>query len=325
MARFRALDEVQIVQSHKNHPFHNIYGAVEGDMVYINMEAIDHLKKGMTTQRDMYLVVDISGSMEQYYKRKGFFSNKPSEIETLISTIVDSVAPYDDDGIDVLFFGSFMVYRANISSASEVPNAVERAMRSRGAFSSTMPIDSFKAITAQMEEKHRPATVFFLTDGAMDDDGDALRNYYKNVLHTKWKTRDWFYCYSIEFGDSAEGALNVLDGLFPPEQGPEDLFDLENVDNLSKITEVLRQVGAMSAIGSNDELVATVSNGCVIDMVNADLISGGQQSIAGSINQVMSFRVRANQPFELSIRMAGYEEMKLVCTPKGFDVDIRVA
>ncbi len=324
MARFKAASDVQLVQGNAAHPFHNIYGCAEGDMVYINMEAVAKLTKNMTTQRDMYLIVDMSGSMQYYYKPSGFFTRKPSDMEKMLTNIIEHIAQFDDDGVDVLFFSQRLVHWANIASAGEVPRALQTAMDKFGAFGTTNPMEAFQAVVDQMRQKKRAATVFFLTDGELDDQGKSLSKFYREVLHEEFKTRDQFYCYAIEFGDDAEGALSALDGQYQPEQGPEDLFDMESADNLHEITQVLRQVGSMSAVGSSDQVTVTVDQNHVIDMINTDLIEGGTKSATGEMNQVMSFRVRAKDAFTLTLSVQGYDDMVIRCVPQGVDVAITV-
>lgn len=321
MARFKAVEnnaqtqQLNQLSQTNNYPFKNFYSCVEGDMVYVNMESVENLTKGMTTLRDMGIIIDISGSMDRYYRSKA--------VHEMCRKIVEAVASYDDDGIDLLFFANGLVYNQTVRNVGEVDDAIKKASKARGAFGSTMPTKAFKEFTQQLKRKNRAGTVLFLTDGAMDDDGKELLNFYQNHLHTEFKTRDSFYCYAIEFGPGANGALDVLDGLYKPDQGPEDLFDLDSSDDLDKIANVLSQVGAMSAIGSNVEVSASVDSG-VIDMVNADLIEGGMTSIQGAINKMMSFRVRTRSPFVLSLQIQGYNPMRLRITPNGLNADIQV-
>lgn len=371
MARFKAVDQSTVQQKTSgNHPFKNVYGCVEGDMVYVNMEVVDGLQRGMTTQRDMYVVVDMSGSMlgpfgklftfikepsffeMSKYKslgwvtdtvsdgrkyrswsrealveleKKGYVSFHKNEVKEMLLTIIDSIAPFDDDGVDVYFFSDDIVHSGCVSNAAEIDRLIKEAIDKPTSFRGTMPISCFKRIGDQIKAKRRPGTVFFLTDGVMDDGGRALRDYYKNVLHTEFKTRDMFYCYSIEYGKEAEGCLDVLDGLFAPEQGPEDLFDVESSDNLEKISNVLKQVGGMSAIGSDEPVDASVTGGnAKIDMVNADLIEGGMTTVSGPLNQVMSFRIRSGQPFALELKVKGYDTMKINVTPGQYDAKIDI-
>lgn len=320
MARFKPTSEIQNVVSlnkqaeTKNYPFKNVYAAVEADMVYVNMEAVDGLSSRMVTLRDIALIIDISGSMNPYYKN--------GQVESLVRQIVDTLAYFDDDGIDLYFFANGLVYETNVANAAGVRQAITEALQAEGAYGTTMPTEAFKVFCEQILRKNRAGTVLFLTDGAMDDGGRELKNFYQNYLHTKFRTRDNFYCYAIEFGKGAYGALDVLDGLFAPEQGPEDLFDLDSADDLTKIAEVLAQVGGMSAIGSDDPVQASVNPGAVIDMVNSDLIEGGVPAIQGAMNKVMSFRVRSNAPFTLTVEVAGYQPMQLKVTPKGVEADI---
>jgi hypothetical protein len=324
MARFKPQSEIaesastiQINQQveMKNYPFKNLYGCVEADMVYVNMESIEGLVKGMVSLRDLGLLIDLSGSMQPYIKN--------GSVERMILQIVDQLASFDDDGIDLMFFANGLVYRQSVRNASEVRQALAQALQTEGAYGTTMPTQAFKSFCEQLKQKRRAGTVLFLTDGAMDDGGRELKSYYMNELHTQFKTRDNFYCYCIEFGRMAFGALNVLDGLFAPEQGPEDLFDLDSAENLDKISEVLAQVGGMSAVGSDVVISASVDNG-KIDMVNADLIEGGMTSIQGAINKVMSFRVRSTSPFILSLEIGGYSPMRVKVTPQGLDAVIEV-
>lgn len=322
MSRFKPInDDAANVRNNqtvatKNYPFKDIYACAEGDMVYVNMSSVDNLTAGMTTLRDVALIVDISGSMQAYYK--------DGSVEMLCRQIVDTLASFDDDGIDLLFFSNGLVHTENVANASEVRRAISNALAAKGAYETTMPTGAFKHFCEQILKKNRAGTVLFLTDGMMDDGGRELVNFYKNYLHTQFVTRDNFYCYSIEFGRNAYGALNVLDGLFEPEQGPEDLFDLDSASNLTNIANVLAQVGGMSAIGSDVLLVASVDN-ANIDMVNSDLIdNGGMRSINGPINKVMSFRVRSRSTFTLKIEVAGYSPMLVRVTPNGIDADIQI-
>ena len=323
MARFAPRNEVTQAQvastavATKRFPFQNVYGCAEGDMIYINMEAVDALRNGMTCVRDIALIVDISGSMKPYYVS--------GDVTSMISTIVDSLAWADDDGLDVYFFANGLVFETNIKDANGVKEAVDKALLANGAMGSTMPTPAFDKFTKQCMAKKRAGTVLFLTDGMMDDAGKELQDFYRNVLHTQFKTRDQFYCYAIEFGRSAFGALNKLDGLYAPEQGPEDLFDLDSADHLGHIAEVLQQVGGMSAVGSETVSVdASVDADAKIDMVNTDLIEGGMSSISGLINQVMSFRVRAKGPFTMQIKISGYDDMVMKVTPSGVDVKVEM-
>lgn len=320
MARFKPASEVQaapeaakmnqeVVQ--KNYPFKNIYACAEGDMVYVNMDAVDGLTQGMVSLRDLGLIVDLSGSMQPYFQS--------GQVEKLILQVVDALAAFDDDGIDLLFFANGLVYRQTVKNASEVRDAVANALQAPGAYGTTMPTAAFKAFCEQLKQKKRDGTVLFLTDGAMDDGGKELQAFYQNYLHSEFVTRDKFYCYAIEFGRNAFGALDKLDGLYAPEQGPEDLFDLDSAEDLTKISEVLAQVGGMSAVGSNVALKVSVDGDKKIDMVNSDLIEGGMTQVEGAINKVMSFRVRATSPFVLSVEVPGYGPMKVQVTPQGLD------
>ena len=319
MARFKPMTEVQNSQTNislskavstgARYPFKNLYACTEGDMIYINMEAEQGLAAGMTTLKDIALIIDISGSMRRYYSN--------GEVEKLCTQVVDTVSSFDDDGVDLLFFANGLVYHECVANASGVASALRNAQSAAGAFGSTMPTKAFRTFCEQIKSKNRAGTVLFLTDGTMDDAGRELKDFYANYLHREFQTRDNFYCYAIEFGMSASGSLDVLDGMFAPEQGPEDLFDLESADNLDKITDVLTQVCGMSAVGSNVMLNASVDAPSKIDMVNADLIEGGMQTISGPINKVMSFRVRANSPFKMTIDVQGYTPMVLNVTPKG--------
>lgn len=325
MARFKPINEVEsnsnsirlnkkVEQS--NLPFRNVYATVEADMVYVNMEAVKGLEKGMECLRDIALLIDLSGSMLPYYRN--------GEVEDLARQIVDTLASFDDDGIDLLFFSNGLVYETNVANASEVPKAIETALQQRGAYGTTMPTEAFKEFCQQIKRKNRAGTVLFLTDGAMDDGGRELKSFYATYLHREFQTRDNFYCYAIEFGKGAFGALEVLDGLFEPEQGPEDLFDMESAENLSQIAGVLSQVAGMSAIGSDVMMKANVDGGCRIDMVNADFIEGGVPEIEGPINKNMSIRVRANRSFVLTLQIAGYSPMKIRVTPKGIEADVDI-
>jgi hypothetical protein len=321
MSRFLSVSEAknintinQIVET-KNYPFKNLYGCVEADMVYVNMEAIESLVKGMVTLRDIGIIIDISGSMKPYFKDRS--------VELLCKQIVDTLASFDDDGVDLLFFGKGLVYKTTVKNAGEVSTAINNAINSKGAYSSTMPTGAFREFCNQLKQKGRAGTVLYLTDGGMDDKGAELLRFYKDVLHEQFKTRDNFYCYAIEFGKGAKGALDVLDGLYKPDQGPEDLFDLDSAENLEKIGDVLSQVGGMSAIGSDVMLTASVDNG-KIDMVNSDLIEGGMQSIQGPINKMMSFRVRTKSPFHLKLQINGFQSMTVRVTPNGFNADIEI-
>lgn len=324
MARFKPVDQkvfnldVNKKAATKNVPFTNLYACAEGNMVYINMDSVASLTAGMKTLRDIALIVDISGSMSRYYKN--------GEVLDMIKMLVDTVSPFDDDGIDLLFFADGLIYNTTVSNAREVENAVKSALKSKGAYGTTLPTEAFEVFASQLKKKSRAGTVLFITDGVMDDNGRSLKDYYANELHTKFKTRDNFYCYAIEFGKSASGALDVLDGLYKPDQGPEDLFDLDSADNLDHIASVLSQVSAMSAVGSDVEVTATVDNNAKIDMVNSDLINGGMTTITGPINKIMSFRVLADSPFNLKLSMVGYDDMniKVVPVPNSPDVDLDI-
>lgn len=327
MARFKPVSEVQATPvneqlkqeaatSAKNYPFKNLYGCAEGEFVYVNMEAVEGLTSGMKTLRDIALIVDISGSMNAHYKN--------GSVTTLIKQIVDTVGAYDDDGIDLMFFAKGLVYSCSVGSESQVDQEVQNALSAKGAYGTTMPTPAFEEFCKQLKSKGRAGTVLFLTDGAMDDMGASLKAFYQNVLHTQFKTRDNFYCYAVEFGSSAFGALDVLDGLYAPEQGPEDLFDLESADRLDKITEVLTQVCGMSAVGSDVEVKASTSDGVKIDMVNADLIEGGMEVIEGAINKVMSFRMLSEKPFTLTVAIKGYDPMTIEVIPSGIDVELKI-
>ncbi len=317
MARFKPVEELttqEISLMKKNYPFANVYGCAEGNFVYVNMEAVPNLTKGMTTLKDIAFIVDISGSMSHWYK--------DGSVEKMLIKLVDTVSQYDDDGIDLLFFANGLVLHETIANASKVSDVMNKVQNTPGAFGSTMPTKAFKKFTDQLKSKNRSGLVLFLTDGAMDDGGAELKSFYKDVLHTQFKDRDHFYCYAVEFGKSANGALNVLDGMYSPEQGPEDLFDLDSADKLDNITQVLRQVAGMSAIGSNVMLSATVNSPAKIDMVNADLIPNGMDKIDGPINKLMSFRILSDKPFELKIKVPSYDEMILKITPSGVNVKI---
>lgn len=328
MARFKPASEIQNnqinqevqkqeIQQQKRYPFKNLYGCAEGNMVYVNMEAVDTMNQHMTTLRDIALIIDISGSMSKYYK--------DGSVERMCRTIVDTLASFDDDGIDLMFFANGLVHRSIVRNAQEVKAAIDQALVSKGAFGSTMPTEAFKTFCEQIKQKGRAGTVLFLTDGAMDDGGRELKRFYTDYLHTQFKTRDNFYCYAIEFGHMASGALDVLDGLYKPEQGPEDLFDLDSSDNLDKIVEVLTQVAGMSAVGSdNITITASVDNGAKIDMVNADLIEGGMDTIQGGINKIMSFRLLTDKECTLRISVQGYDPMVIKVIPKGIDVDLQL-
>lgn len=317
MARFKPMTDVaqsqtnislnKAVSTGTKYPFQNLYACAEGDMIYINMEAVAGLAAGMTTLKDIALIIDISGSMRRYYSN--------GEVQKLCTQVVDTVSSFDDDGVDLLFFANGLVYSECVANANAVANAIRNAQAAAGAFGSTMPTKAFRQFCEQIKRKGRSGTVLFLTDGTMDDGGRELKTFYADYLHREFQTRDNFYCYAIEFGRSASGSLDVLDGMFAPEQGPEDLFDLESADNLDKITDVLTQVCGMSAVGSDVMLKASVNDNFKIDMVNADLIEGGMQTISGPINKVMSFRVRANAPFTMNIEVQGYTPMVLTVTP----------
>lgn len=300
----------------KKVPFTNVYASVEEDMVYVNMEAIQNLTAQMECLRDIALIIDISGSMHPYYAN--------GEVEMLTTQIVDSLASFDDDGIDLLFFSNGLVYSTTVANAGEVSQAVKTALQTKGRYSTTMPTRAFKHFCDQIKKKNRAGTVLFLTDGVMDDGGRELKAFYQNVLHTEFKTRDNFYCYAIEFGRNAFGALNILDGLYEPEQGPEDLFDMESSSNLVAIADVLSQVAGMNAIGSDASMKASVEGGALLDMVNADYIEGGTTEVEGPINQIMSFRVRGRSPFVLTLNMNGYDPMKIKVTPRGVEADIDI-
>lgn len=301
----------------KKFPFKNVYGTVVDNDLFINMEAADEIKSIMRTLRDIGLIIDISGSMRSHYSSMA--------VQRLCTQIVEALAYADDDGIDLYFFANGLVYSTTVSNASEVEKAIQIAMLSKGAFGTTMPIKAFEKFCNQIKEKQRAGTVLFITDGSMDDGGSALKKFYKNILHTEFKTRDHFYCYAIEFGSGANGALNVLDGLYAPEQGAEDLFDLEHADNIEHIAEVLRQVGGMSAVASSLTMKGSFDNGAYTDMINTTLIPDGYSYFNAYIFQIMSIRVKANSPFNLTISVPGYEQMivKVVGT-QGSDVLIEL-
>lgn len=327
----------EINLSKGNYPFKNVYATKEGEYIYLNMEADEKLSNRMTTKKDMYVVVDISGSMRRYYEEKvitkvseieptGFMGKikksigiptykkeiirtEKSEISMLLTRIIDSISPFDDDGVDVFFFSTDLINSGCISSAEEVDELINDSMKMQGAFCTTNPIQCFKAITNQIKEKKRGGVVFFLTDGIMDDSGVSLKNYYKDVLHRELTTRDNFYCYAIEFGNDASGALDMLNGLYAPEGGPEDLFDKENINSLFEISEVLVQVGGMSAIGGEDKMSISVTEG-MIDTINTDLINPAI-SANPYISKIMSFRIKANNNFSANIRVSNYDTMKI--------------
>lgn len=323
MARFKPASEVTAAPvaapevQKKNFPFENIYACAEGQFIYVNMDSAKGLQGGMKTLRDIAIIIDISGSMASHYSN--------GSMALMCKKLVDALASFDDDGIDLYFFANGLVYNTNVANANDVDNAIKAALASRGAYGSTMPTEAFKVFCDQLKQKGRAGTVLFLTDGAMDDRGTELKNFYQNVLHTQFVDRDHFYCYAVEFGRMAFGALEVLDGLYAPEQGPEDLFDLDSVEKIDHIAEVLRQVGGMSAVGSDVELTASVDGAAKIDMVNADLIpDGGMTTIQGAINKTMSFRVVATEPFNLKIKIQGYDEMNIGVTPSGYEPKLEI-
>lgn len=324
MSRFKPKSEIEhseinkvVKNTMKKYPFQDLYAVAENDMIYINMETIEGLNSSMECIRDIALIIDLSGSMFPHYKN--------GDVATLSKQIVDTLIQYDDDGIDLYFFASDLIHHQVITHADQVDQAIQTAIQAKGAYGSTMPTSSFRKFCEQMKQKGRAGTVLFLTDGIMDDAGKELKEFYTNYLHTQFKTRDIFYCYAIEFGRMAFNALSELDGLYEPEQGPEDLFDMEKSENINDIAQVLKQVAGMSAIGSNTVSVsASVDSNAVIDMVNADLIENGMISIEGLINKVMSFRVRTQNPFILTLSIKGYDTMKIQVTPRGVEVDLTI-
>ncbi len=133
MSRFVSLEKAKPVQSFtKKHPFKNVYGCKENDMIYVNMQAADELKQSMTTLRDIALTIDISGSMRKYYK--------DNSVNRLIKQIVNSLAWADDDGINLYFYSKGLVYHCVIASTNEVDDAVIRAINTKGSYSTTMPL-----------------------------------------------------------------------------------------------------------------------------------------------------------------------------------------
>lgn len=308
--------EQQVSTQAKKYPFQNPYACAEGSFVYVNLESVEGLSKGMVTLRDLALIIDMSGSMQRYYRG--------GQVQDLVKTIVELVAPYDDDGVDLYFFANGLVHHDVVSNVGQVKGVIDTALSSSGAYGTTMPTGAFKEFCNQIKSKGRAGTVLFLTDGAMDDGGKELKSFYQNYLHTEFKTRDNFYCYAIEFGSGANGALDVLDGLYKPDQGAEDLFDLESANELPVIANVLAQVGGMSAIGSDVPISMSVEGQAVIDMVNSDLIEGGMKSVDGAMNKNMSIRVNTNEPTILTLKVQGYDEMKLKVTPQGLDVDLQI-
>lgn len=321
MARFSAATEANFAKSNglgsqaNRFPFHNIYACKEGRNVFVNMEAVPELQAGMQALRDICLIVDISGSMYSFYQN--------GSVEKMCTQIVDSLASFDDDGIDLFFFSTGLIFNSNVSSAQEVKKAIIDARMAPGAFGGTMPAEAFNKFCNQIKQKGRCGTVLFLTDGIMDDRGNELQSFYKNVLHTQFKTRDSFYCYAIEFGRTAFGALDVLDGLYSPEGGPEDLFDLGSANELDTVAEELRQIGGMSAVGSDVSINVRVDKG-VMTMVNTDLIEGGNTVINGAINQIMSFQIEASGDFSLTVTVPGFSPLIINAHQKEHEVDLTI-
>lgn len=300
----------------KKIPFKNFYASVEEQNIYINMESIDELTKEMETLSDIALIVDISGSMKRYYQ--------DGSILNLCRSIVETVSQYDDDGIDIYFFANGLISHSVVSSVNDVNNSINKALQTKGAYGTTMPTEAFEKFCEQLKRKNRVGTVLFLTDGVMDDAGKELKSFYQNYLHTQFRTRDKFYCYAIEFGRLANGALDILDGLYQPEQGAEDLFDKENVDNVSDISYIFDQVGGMTAIGSDRKVFISVEGNVVMDMINIDLMDRGVKNIEGCINKNMSIRAISREPFILKLKVDGYQEMKLRVIPQGLDASIEI-
>jgi hypothetical protein len=365
MGRFKAIAKDESVSYKTNpsastgmQPFKEIYACKEEDYIFVNMEAVDELQKQMETKRDMYVVVDISGSMSEYYRNEykkvqnvvhkkstgllgglrglvglpneydsvEYTSKKTadSEIFNMLRMVLDSIIPYDDDGVDVFFFSQGLVHKACISSVESLKEELDTAIGKRGAFSTTNPIECFEIITDQIISK-RPGTIFFLTDGYMDDNGVSLRGFYQRVLHERLKTREKFYCYAIEFGKSAQGALDMLDGLYSPEGGPEDLFDKENFSNLDEIGRVLEQVGGMSCIGSNAQVTARIVSGdASIDYVNVDLYEKGLKEVTTSLNKIMSYRIKSREEFIIELSVQGMGNMKVKVKPSRYEAETEV-
>lgn len=291
-----------LTQKH-NFPFLNVYASEEDGVVYLNMEAVPELTKHMKSHRDIALIVDLSGSMRPHFKN--------NSVQKMCEEIVDTLAPHDADGIDILFFASGLVYEASVKTSKEVALHIQKATKARGAFGTTMPIEAFRSFTDQLRKKGTNGTVLFLTDGSMDDKGKKLKEFYQNVLHTEFKTRDRFYCYAIEFGQSASGALKVLDGLYQPEQGPEDLFDLFKTNSLSKISDVLSQVASMSSVSSDEVMSVSVSSPSGIHMVNQILLQPSLHSFDCSIYKVMSFAINEKNAFTFNVAVNGFTPMTI--------------
>jgi hypothetical protein len=320
MARFSTKSEQNTAEYVKTtplkYPFKNVYATKELNHIYVNMEATDQLKNKMVCLRDICLVIDMSGSMYRFYK--------DGSIDRMCSTIVDELTSYDDDGIDLFFFSSGLIHQACVASASEVKKAVMEAKEKDGAFGGTMPTSVFKAFCDQIKTKKRNGTILFLTDGIMDDAGKELKTFYQNVLHKEFGTRDKFYCFAVEFGRSAMGALDVLNGLYSPEGGPEDLFDCENADDLEKIAYVLNMIAGMSAVGNDDIEVSVKIKGGIIDTVNMDLIEGGVTELSGPINQVMSFRIQAPGEFTMEIHVPNHDAMYIKAKQDKYEVNLTI-
>jgi tellurium resistance protein TerD len=299
-----------------NYPFKNIYGSIENGRIFVNMEAVDSLASQMKINRDIALIIDLSGSMRRYYKDQS--------VHGFIQEIVETLLPFDSDGIDLYFYAARLVYSATIRSIPEVMIHVDKAVKSNGAFGTTMPIEAFEDFAEQLKKKQKNGTVLFLTDGGMDDRGVKLRRFYQNVLHTEFKTRDHFYCYAIEFGKGASGALKVLDGLYQPEQGPEDLFDIYKTHSLQKLSDILSQVISMCSVASHMKVHYTTEQVDGIVMINQNLLSSKVMQTTTSIYKIMSLGFDTDSPFTIHANVSGYSPMALLVKPSSEKVDIEL-
>lgn len=310
MSRFLEKSQIKLAKgdaSEANYPFTNLYATKEEGRLFINMEAVPTLLQGMKSDREIGVIIDMSGSMSKHYKDKS--------VERMISEVVESLKSYDGDGIDLYFYAASLVYSATVRSKQDVSHHIDQARKARGAFGTTMPVMAFEKFASQLKEKGKNGTVIFLTDGGMDDRGVKMKRFYQDVLHKDFRTRDRFYCYAIEFGSGASGALKVLDGLYPPEQGLEDLFDIHKTNSLSKLSEVLQQVVGMSSISSNREASFSTNNLAKIEMINQYLLPKDSEHATVTAYKTMSIGVSSGQPFVLQVNVNGYSPMNIQVTP----------
>lgn len=314
MSRFVELPKVDITKNLRgNYPLQNIYVTKEGNRVFVTASAVSSLASRMESIRDIALIIDISGSMRKYYK--------DGSVESMCVEMVEMLNPYDSDGIDLLFYAKKLVYQVTVKTKEETIKAVQTAMTTKGAYGTTMPVEAFEKFSRQLLKKQKNGTVLFLTDGGMDDRGSKMRRFYEEVLHTKFRTRDRFYCYAIEFGKSAIGALEKLDGLFPPEQGSEDLFDIHPTFTLKKLSDILIQVVGMSSIASKEEVHISTNAQSGLSMVNQYLVTP-IETITSPLYHTMSVGIDSVKPFELTFDVKGYEKMFLKIDPLSLSIEV---